>query len=112
MRRYTPASHLIRRARREAGITQSELAEAAGITPGRVSDYETAKIDPTVDMFLRLLAATGKTIRLAHPSEADFANPYVSAVSLADVLDFADSVMTTKNAVSRSKPTRGTKGVA
>ena len=89
--RYSPAGHLIRKARMEVGMTQMELAEAASIAPGRVSDYERGKLDPSLDMLLRLLAACGVSIALVPPEDSDVVSPELNARTLVDVLSFTDS---------------------
>ena len=90
--RYTPAGYLIRKARAEAGMTQTELAEDAGVAPGRVSDYERGKLDPTFNMLLRLLAACGMSLALVPPEDSGFVNPELNGWILEDVLSFADGV--------------------
>ncbi len=73
-------------------MTQQELATESGVPPGRVSDYERGKVDPTVDTFLKLLAACGCTIRLADIGDGEFANPYASSRKLRNVLSFTDAM--------------------
>ena len=41
--------------RRERGMTQSELAQKAGVTQRLVSDFERGKVDIRVDTLCRLL---------------------------------------------------------
>lgn len=53
------ASRLIARARAMAGLTQQDLAEAAGSTQSVVSAYETGRRQPTLPMLFRLLSAAG-----------------------------------------------------
>lgn len=53
------AGALIARARTLAGMTQDELAEAAGLTQSVVSAYETGRRQPTFPRLCRLLAAAG-----------------------------------------------------
>ena len=90
--RYTPAGYLIRNARTYAGMTQTELAVDAGVAPGRVSDYERGKLDPSFNMLLRLLAACGASLALVPPEDSGFANPELNGRILEDVLSFADGV--------------------
>lgn len=73
-------------------MSQTKLAEMAGIAPGRVSDYETGKLDPSFNMLLRLLAAAGMAVKLVEADECEFANPERSGMVLADVLSFADAI--------------------
>ncbi len=79
--RYTPAGYLIRKARGEAGFSQAELAKEVGIAPGRVSDYERGKLDPSFKMMLRILAACGVSLALVPPEESSFANPEINGRS-------------------------------
>lgn len=92
MRHHTAAGHLIRQARRQAELGQAELADVCGIPASRLSEYENGRRDPTVNTLLRVLAACGRTIRLADAAESDIANPYINASRLQDVLDLADAV--------------------
>ena len=43
--------------RSKAGLTQERLAEAAGITPSMVSNYERGKEKPGLDTLVKLLTA-------------------------------------------------------
>ena len=88
--RYSPAAHLIRKARTEAGMTQTELAVDVGIAPGRVSDYERGKLEPSFNMLLRLLAACGMSLALVPPEDSGLVNPELNGRILEDVLSFAD----------------------
>ena len=90
--RYTPSGYLLRKARTEAGLSQADLAEAAGIAPGRISDYERGKLDPSFNMMLRLLAACGTSLALVSPEDSSFANPELNGRILGDVLSFADAI--------------------
>lgn len=69
------AGLLIGRARRRAGLTQQELADAAGLTQSVVSAYETGRRQPTLPTLFRLLAAAGfephVVLRPSRPSTAD-----------------------------------------
>lgn len=59
-RDYEPVGgRLIARARAIAGLTQQELAQAAGLTQSVVSAYETGRRQPTLPMLFRLLSAAG-----------------------------------------------------
>ena len=68
------------------------MAAAAGIAPGRLSEYENGKREPTVDMLLRLLAATGHTVALVDGNNGAFANPYINARTLTSVLSLTDAM--------------------
>jgi transcriptional regulator with XRE-family HTH domain len=60
----TYSRHLIRMARRQAGLTQTELAELAGTSQAAVSAYESGRRSPSVDTLVRILAATGMELRM------------------------------------------------
>ena len=90
--KYSPAAHLLRKARTEAGMTQTELAAEVGVAPGRISDYERGKLDPSFNMLLRLLAACGMSLALVPPEDSGFANPDLNGRILEDVLSFADGL--------------------
>ena len=57
------AGDLIRLARAKAGVTQSELAERAGVAQSLVSAYENGRRQPTLPVLKRLLAAAGFELR-------------------------------------------------
>ena len=69
----TYSRHLIRMARRKAGLTQTILAERAGTSQAAVSAYESGRRSPSVDTLSRLLAAAGFEVRmrLAEPDTHD-----------------------------------------
>jgi len=56
--------HLIRMARRDAGLTQQQLAELAATSQAAVSAYESGRRSPSVDTLCRLLAAAGFEVRM------------------------------------------------
>lgn len=56
--------HLIRVARREAGLSQQQLASRAGTSQTAVSAYESGRRSPSVDTLCRLLAAAGFEVRM------------------------------------------------
>ena len=57
------AGNLLRLARTKAGLTQSALAEQAGVAQSLISAYETGRRQPTLPTLLRLLAAAGFELR-------------------------------------------------
>ncbi len=57
------APEMIRRARREAGLTQAELARRAGTSQSAVAAYESGTKNPTVETLERLLRAAGRHLR-------------------------------------------------
>ncbi|CAN5365556.1 hypothetical protein BH20ACT9_BH20ACT9_04390 [soil metagenome] len=56
--------HLIAAARRQAGLTQAELAARAGTSQPAVSAYETGRRSPSVATLQRLLGACGSRAAL------------------------------------------------
>ena len=77
----TDAGALLVRVRREAGLTQAELACRAGTSQAMVARYETGAASPTVRTLARLLQAAGHSLVLSGPS-ADLPNPPSSASTL------------------------------
>lgn len=57
-RGWTPGQ-LIRRARRERGVSQAELAVRAGTTQSAISRLESDLVSPTIDHLMRLLLCLG-----------------------------------------------------
>ena len=60
----TMAAGLIRMARAKAGLSQAELAAAAGLTQQSISAYETGRKEPTLPTLQKLLAAAGFEMRI------------------------------------------------
>lgn len=60
----TYSRHLIRMARRQAGLTQQALAQRAGTSQAAVSAYESGRRSPSVDTLCRLLGAAGAEVRM------------------------------------------------
>ena len=55
---------IIEQARREANMTQSELAEKVGSNKSYISRIETGKTEPKVSTFYRISAALGRSVEL------------------------------------------------
>jgi transcriptional regulator with XRE-family HTH domain len=49
-----PLGERIRQLRKEAGLSQAELADKIGADPGRVSRYEAGRITPSAEALVRL----------------------------------------------------------
>lgn len=58
------AAHLIRTARQEAGLTQAELAQRAGMTQSMIARMERPGANPTVDTLDTVLGAMHRHIDL------------------------------------------------
>ncbi|MHB1820922.1 MAG: helix-turn-helix domain-containing protein [Streptosporangiaceae bacterium] len=98
----------IRQLRKEAGLSQADLAEAIGADPGRVSRYEAGRITPSADALVRLaetlnvsidhLLVDGIPRRPLHAS-ADALGDRLAAVAelppedLASVLNIIDGLV-------------------
>jgi transcriptional regulator with XRE-family HTH domain len=72
------AAGLLRRARADAGLTQTRLAELAGTTQSAIAAYEAGTREPTIPVLARMISATGARLDL------DVA-PDLSLYRLADV---------------------------
>jgi uncharacterized protein len=57
-------AELIRDARADAGITQSELARRAGTSQPTVAHYEAGRVEPSLSTLTRLLRACGYEIEM------------------------------------------------
>lgn len=53
------AGELLRKARKQAGLSQAELAQRAGVTQSVVSAYESGARQPSLPTLARLVEATG-----------------------------------------------------
>ena len=60
----TLAAGLIRTARDKASLTQSELAELAGMSQQAISAYETGRKEPTLPTLQRIVGAAGFEMRI------------------------------------------------
>jgi uncharacterized protein len=65
------AGALLATVRREAGLTQAELARRAKTSQAMVARYETGAASPTVRTLARLLRAVGRELVLAGPATTD-----------------------------------------
>ncbi|MGH8991776.1 MAG: helix-turn-helix domain-containing protein [Acidimicrobiia bacterium] len=82
------AARLLVQARRQAGISQAELARRAGLPRSVVNVYERHRRQPGVDIFARLLAAAGFELRIA--PALHHVDDERAARLLAQVLDLAE----------------------
>ncbi len=62
--RRSPAAGLLLEARHDAGLTQAQLGERAGVPQTMVSAYERDKRQPSLATLLRLLKAAGFELRM------------------------------------------------
>jgi len=84
------AAVLLRVARREAGLTQAEVARRAGIPQPVLSMYERGTREPSVAAANRILAGLGKTLT-ARPAPRRL-DDHAAAVQLEAVLGLADAM--------------------
>ncbi|MQA33926.1 helix-turn-helix domain-containing protein [Modestobacter roseus] len=61
-----PAAGLLRRLRREADLSQRELAQATGLTQARIARVETGRSDLGVGALVRIAAVAGARVALLH----------------------------------------------
>jgi transcriptional regulator with XRE-family HTH domain len=59
-----PPRDLVRSARRLADLSQRQLAERAGVSPGTVAKIETGEREPSLKLLLALLDAAGCSLRV------------------------------------------------
>lgn len=80
--------HLIRIARRQAGLTQDALAARAATSQAAISAYESGRRSPSVDTLSRILAAAGFELRmrLAPPDTHDAARRAAEALLPTDAV--------------------------
>lgn len=61
------ASQIILQARKEAKMTQSELAERVGTTKSYISKIENGVIEPGVGLFFRIINSLGFRVDISKP---------------------------------------------
>jgi len=68
-----PAAALLQLARLRASLSQSQLAERAGVSPTMISAYERGRREPSLPTLTRLVRAAGFDLRihLAPPDKHD-----------------------------------------
>ena len=71
----TAVAVLLRSIRRAAELSQRDLARRAGLSPGRVADYERGARQPSFPMMARLIAAAGGRLVAFHRA-AGFLEPH------------------------------------
>jgi transcriptional regulator with XRE-family HTH domain len=79
------AGRLIREIRNERGLSQAELARAAGLTRSVVNAYEHGRRQPGVDALARIAESTGMRLQVT-PEAVD---PIRAGRILEQVLDLA-----------------------
>jgi transcriptional regulator with XRE-family HTH domain len=84
------AGSLIRQARREAGVSQAELARRTGIHSSVLSAYEHGRRQPSVAALARIASACGQELRVDFPGVER--STVRSGRILAQVLDLAEQL--------------------
>jgi transcriptional regulator with XRE-family HTH domain len=93
----TNPGSMLRDARERAGLTQSALANRAGTSQATLSAYESGAKQPTLDTFLRLIAAAGSTLTVEPAPAAQVAAPTRAqlghvAKTLPEVIGLAEAL--------------------
>jgi transcriptional regulator with XRE-family HTH domain len=104
-----PLGERIRQLRKEAQLSQAELAEMIAVDPGRVSRYEAGRITPSADALVRLAEVLNVSIdhllvedvprRPLHSAEDVLGDRLAAITELGDedlklVLGFIDALVT------------------
>jgi uncharacterized protein len=105
LKRYTDvmsadAAELLTTVRREAGLTQAELARRAKTSQAMVARYETGAASPTVRTLVRLLRAAGRELVLAGP--ATTSQPAVGGPAAAMLREHREEILAAADAVGAS----------
>ena len=85
------ACRLIGEIRSRGGLTQAELARAAGMTRSVVNAYERGRRQPSVDALARLAGAAGMRLRLARDTPLTV-DPERAGRILEQVLELAEAL--------------------
>jgi len=94
-----PSPHEIRRKRAELGMTQAELAKAAGISQGMVAKVESGKIDPRLSTLKRIVDVLSSAQYRVQRAEDIMTRPVIS-VKPSETIGRAISLMK-KNGLSQ-----------
>jgi transcriptional regulator with XRE-family HTH domain len=92
------AAEILRTARRDAGLSQAELAARAGTSQATVSAYESGRKEPSLSTLSRLLDVTGTrlTVEPAPPQAREPSAKELAAAGrrLVEVLGLAEALPT------------------
>jgi|ERR1041384_387103 transcriptional regulator with XRE-family HTH domain len=100
--------HLIRMARRQAGLTQDALAKRAATSQAAISSYESGSRSPSVETLSRILAAAGFELRmrLAEPDRHEATRKIAETLLPRDKL----AAFTKREQRRASRTTRAARG--
>jgi len=87
---------IIKKIRKELGITQEELAEKAGVTQAYIAKLENGRVDPRLSTFNRILTALLEC-RRATPKAADVMSSPVISVKPYEKVEDVIKLMNTHN---------------
>lgn len=79
---------VLRAARRDAGLTQRELARATGTAQTAISAYETGRKVPSIPTLERLLAACGASLEVSRPRLERAGRHLSEVLALAEALPY------------------------
>lgn len=79
----------VRRARKEAGLSQSQLAAALGCQQPLISRIETGMVSATLEVLIAIGRATGKSPALLLPFDGDDEPTRIAAAAWTDSVDHA-----------------------
>jgi transcriptional regulator with XRE-family HTH domain len=86
----TPTSSLVREIHRRSGLSQAELARRAGLPRSVINTYLRGHREAGADTLLRIAAAGGLQLRLAHRGAP--VDPERAGRRLAEVLELAEAL--------------------
>lgn len=83
----SPAWALCREARRRAGLSQREVATRAAVSPSTVARIERGRIEPTLELLLRIVGACGLELRMRLEPDDGSAIPPATSLDFESRLD-------------------------
>lgn len=86
------AASIIREARRQARLSQRDLAARAGTSGPAISMYESGERVPRVDTLQRIVDASGATMTIVVEHDSAPTDMRSNGRRLAEVLDLADAL--------------------
>lgn len=99
---YMSSARFVRSLRRQAGLTQSDLARRSGIARTAINAYESGSRVPRFDALARIAEACGLWLDTSERPQVDIER---NAEHLADVLDLAEHLPRRRRAERLDYPT-------